>query len=294
MLPPFLQKLQTISESSPADVADWSDDGLAYIVKDNDRFGDFLKNHFKGNLQTFVRQLHFYGFKKLDVNNGAWSFIHENFRKGHPDLLCEIRRKTRSDANQNGPISQVEVQALRSQVAYLQDVVDELQSKLENVLTVLDDAGVSPISEPTEKIEHRKRQRSGSCSTDDLDNINFSFSPATIDPLPVDSEFDDLLNLTDVETNSLLENEIMGLLPSSDSINASQSGNDMETMLASAEMVADATELDPAAVSKVLAYLRGAVSKELSKKSKQGVEFSYVTKKSAISRALPAQEVGAN
>jgi len=147
MLPPFLQKLKMISETVPDAIADWSTDGLSYVVKDSDKFEEVLKQHFKGSLQTFIRQLHFYGFRKLDAHSGGWSFIHKNFRKDKPELVSEIRRKTRSEAAANGAASQVEVQQLRSQVAKLEGVVEDLRTQLDQVLTVLDTAGVVDVVE---------------------------------------------------------------------------------------------------------------------------------------------------
>mmetsp|Transcript_16713 Transcript_16713/g.32468 ORF Transcript_16713/g.32468 Transcript_16713/m.32468 type:complete len:416 (+) Transcript_16713:762-2009(+) len=144
VLPPFLQKLKKIAETIPEDVSTWTEDGDAYVVKDSDKFEQALKKFYKGSLQTFVRQLHFYGFRKLETQTGAWSFTHPNFRRDRPELLSDIRRKSRADAQMTA--TQVEVQQLKSQVAHLQGVVEDLRTQLDSVLNVLDDAGIVSIT----------------------------------------------------------------------------------------------------------------------------------------------------
>ncbi|GBG26118.1 Heat shock transcription factor, putative [Hondaea fermentalgiana] len=144
VLPPFLQKLKKVAETIPGDVSTWNEDGDAYVVKDSDKFELALKKFYKGSLQTFVRQLHFYGFRKLETQTGAWSFTHPNFRRDRPELLSEIRRKSRADAQMTA--TQVEVQQLKTQVSHLQGVIEDLRSQLDSVLTVLDDAGIVTIT----------------------------------------------------------------------------------------------------------------------------------------------------
>lgn len=65
-LPPFLKKLRQITETVSPDIASWSDDGRAFIIHKKEFETDVLTQHFKGNVQTFVRQLHFYGFRKFE------------------------------------------------------------------------------------------------------------------------------------------------------------------------------------------------------------------------------------
>lgn len=47
------------------------------------------------NLFRFIRQLHFYGFKKSETVKGYWTFSHPNFTKDNPDGILQIRRKSR-------------------------------------------------------------------------------------------------------------------------------------------------------------------------------------------------------
>ena len=48
-------------------------------------------NH--ANFKSFVRQLHMYSFRKLQVESGWCVFVHPEFKRGRRDLLHKIKRK---------------------------------------------------------------------------------------------------------------------------------------------------------------------------------------------------------
>merc|ERR1719424_356176 len=87
-------------------IATWNDDGTSFVVKDKDKFErDIIPTFFKhNNFSSFVRQLNFYGFRKIktdpirirDQESGAeakyWRFRHEKFLRGRPDMLSEIKK----------------------------------------------------------------------------------------------------------------------------------------------------------------------------------------------------------
>lgn len=52
--------------------------------------GDYFKS---SNFKSFCRQLNFYGFQKIRNLRGWHEFKHENFKKGHPELLRQISKK---------------------------------------------------------------------------------------------------------------------------------------------------------------------------------------------------------
>lgn len=70
----------------------------------------------------FIRQLHFYCFKKSEAVAGKWSFSHPNFQRDCPELIKDIRRKTR--LNTTAFASKVDLEGLRT-------VVHELKAKVE-------------------------------------------------------------------------------------------------------------------------------------------------------------------
>lgn len=85
-----------------------SEDGLTFIVKNPNLFETtIIPNFYKHNKFTsFVRQLNFYGFRKVKYSDSLrinhreekttkkyWRFKHPNFRKGRQDLLIDIKRQ---------------------------------------------------------------------------------------------------------------------------------------------------------------------------------------------------------
>lgn len=201
-LPPFLEKLHRITETVPAPIASWSEDGKTFVIHKAAQFEGVLKQHFKGNIQTFIRQLHFYGFRKLDTQDDSWSFAHKFFVKGNPKLLQEIRRKTRYDPTAEGPAPQSEVVALRSRVAFLQNVVEDLCTQLDTVINVLDEAGVAEVQRRSHDRKAlaikagNKRQRSDA-------NKSFHKTCESVQPVFTEKASDeDVLSINDVDLES--------------------------------------------------------------------------------------------
>uniref|UniRef100_A0A914D0G8 HSF-type DNA-binding domain-containing protein n=1 Tax=Acrobeloides nanus TaxID=290746 RepID=A0A914D0G8_9BILA len=105
-LPFFIIKLWNILEDeSLADIVRWDESGQSFhILHTFDFTRHVLPNYFKHkNLNSFVRQLNLYGFRKissLDRSCLVYSvdtpddlhFSHPYFLKDHPELLYEIRR----------------------------------------------------------------------------------------------------------------------------------------------------------------------------------------------------------
>jgi hypothetical protein len=96
--PPFLTKLYNLVEDQgTAELVSWlpCDDGSAKsftVHKPSEFARDVLPKHFKhNNFSSFVRQLNQYGFHKQDPDR--WTFAHESFRRGRPEMLSDISRR---------------------------------------------------------------------------------------------------------------------------------------------------------------------------------------------------------
>ncbi|KAM0747969.1 hypothetical protein T439DRAFT_87572 [Meredithblackwellia eburnea MCA 4105] len=87
----------------------WSYDGSTFSVLNPQEFArSVLPLYFKhSNFQSFVRQLNIYGFHKVHHPNapgpssgnqaeGPWEFKHPFFRRDSPDLLSQVKRKSKN------------------------------------------------------------------------------------------------------------------------------------------------------------------------------------------------------
>lgn len=103
---PFLTKtFQLVEDRITDDVVSWNESGTTFIVWKIDDFSkDLLPAYFKhNNFSSFVRQLNTYGFRKIVPDK--WEFSNDNFKRGHKDLLTDIRRRksiTSTSATQGG------------------------------------------------------------------------------------------------------------------------------------------------------------------------------------------------
>ncbi|CAJ1934538.1 unnamed protein product [Cylindrotheca closterium] len=145
--PMFLRKAFHIVNTCDPTVAAWSEDGYSFYVKDQDRFASeiipkcFKHNHFS----SFVRQLNFYGFRKLredhveldnvDESKSKWChFRHPKFQRGRPDLLREISKNTHKEVAEK-----TELDALRAEVKDLKALVQTMKKDMGVLATLVGD-----------------------------------------------------------------------------------------------------------------------------------------------------------
>eukprot|EP01031_Cornospumella_fuschlensis_P029830 gene29830-36020_t len=98
----FTRKLfDILADERNAAIISWSHDGSTFEVTDPKLLErDVLPKYFRhGRFQSLVRQLNFYSFKKVGKERSSWIYTHPCFRRGRPELLLQLRRKTNGGGN---------------------------------------------------------------------------------------------------------------------------------------------------------------------------------------------------
>jgi heat shock transcription factor 2 len=184
--PIFLQKTYHMIDTCDPSICCWSADGLTFIVKNTTLFETtIIPQFFKHNkFSSFVRQLNFYGFRKIKYSDSLridpkveaqtahyWRFKHEKFQKGRMDLLVEIKRSAGGSVPSGGvtasaasvkvapqPVSSAVKPAIRSEkpeeVTYLKSEVQELKQRIASMTKNIDEltSMVKDISIKEEKL----------------------------------------------------------------------------------------------------------------------------------------------
>lgn len=147
--PIFLQKTYAMINDADPEIASWSTDGMTFVVKDPEVFAsNVIPQYFKhNNFSSFVRQLNFYGFRKIKndsikivqgedpADQKYWRFRHEFFIRGRPDLLSEIKKANHSQGADQEEVNQLkqEVVTLKSQLGAMQDEMAKMTAMMEQM-----------------------------------------------------------------------------------------------------------------------------------------------------------------
>ncbi|KAF5284323.1 hypothetical protein FQA39_LY04616 [Lamprigera yunnana] len=107
-VPAFLVKLWNMVNDTKSDhLICWGKDGTTFKIRNEiDFLCIMLPTYYKHNkMSSFIRQLNMYGFRKVSMINMKdsdepfqFEFTHQCFKRGHPDLLVDIKRKVNNSS----------------------------------------------------------------------------------------------------------------------------------------------------------------------------------------------------
>jgi len=161
--PIFLRKTYHMVDTCEPSVCSWSEDGETFVVKNTETFEKVvIPQFFKHNKFTsFVRQLNFYGFRKIkycdtikiDAKLEAetanfWRFRHENFVRGRPDLLMEIKRSNGKEESKQVEEEKPDVVDLKSEVTTLKERIASMSKNIDDLTCLVQNMAVKTEEEP--------------------------------------------------------------------------------------------------------------------------------------------------
>eukprot|EP00968_Pinguiococcus_pyrenoidosus_P009377 scaffold732_cov165-Pinguiococcus_pyrenoidosus.AAC.3 len=177
--PVFLAKTYRMVDEGSPDIVGWTADGRSFVIKDCDRFTEeVIPKYFKHkNFSSFVRQLNFYGFRKVkdgrprgaskEKQKPKWEFHHPSFRQGEKELLKDIKRRSyqctnlftgsspppliQKDAAHAGP-NKGDVEKLRDELASLQRQMADLSGYMQSLVST-----VKTLQEEVESVDGKSQ-----------------------------------------------------------------------------------------------------------------------------------------
>ena len=156
----FLQKLRDIVDKSGGPHCLWGTAGDSLVVTDSSKFAvETLPLYFRTkNFSSFLRQLHFYGFRKTDRGKNAWEFRHAYFLKDKPELMSRIQRKVAGSSGHGGSSGEStaankavgdSIKYMKGRIGCLEDKMQMISTQMSSMLTALTRGDGAGIPRPT-------------------------------------------------------------------------------------------------------------------------------------------------
>ena len=194
-------------DSCDTSVACWSEDGQTFVVKDPSKFEkEIIPQFFKhSKFSSFVRQLNFYSFRKIKYADtirldpkleaataNFWRFKHENFQRGRPDLLTEIKRMTAAQSkaaaaaaaaasivspdaahsSSSSSIATPQNQAMKSEIDTLKKQLEEMNRNMSELTCMVQQ--VSLTSSPPEPLGNKRKKVEATVLPETVGSRDFS------------------------------------------------------------------------------------------------------------------------
>jgi len=147
--PVFLRNTYHMVNTHPTAIG-WTDDGKNFVIKNPSVLAsEIIPKYFKhNNVQSFIRQLQFYGFRKIknkclppgsSTKQGPRQlfFRHEKFVRGRPDLLVEIKKPS-SQKKLQDKLDKEDVDSLKSDVGNITSIVTTLKNDVDRINSLLE------------------------------------------------------------------------------------------------------------------------------------------------------------
>jgi len=135
----FISKLITILEDPQhTRIISWTPCGKCVFLKDLAKItSEILPKYFNhSKIATLVRQLNYYGFKKLSSGTGQHIYSNPNFQKDRPDLLRNIKRERKKPSSSLDQIKMLTTQSTEESVG--ENITHQLKKKLETAYQVIE------------------------------------------------------------------------------------------------------------------------------------------------------------
>eukprot|EP01032_Pedospumella_encystans_P017706 gene17707-20170_t len=204
--PVFLRKAFAVFTTCPSEIGGWSEKGDTVLIKDVKQFSEkVIPTAYKhNNFTSFVRQLNFYGFRKVKSESmdhaDWWEFRHPQFLRDEPHLISEIKRSVHFEAGSGQEVSELKTQVtgLNDRITALNDQIDKLTGLVTN-MQIKEDSNKAMINSDKSATHEMDGQKRRKLSVKNLAAHRVSLSPGAPIPLQRQHSLDSSMMIGEFE-----------------------------------------------------------------------------------------------